>query len=44
MNLSDKGYDCACVFDGNQVADTTKRERFDLVLLDVMILKSVGFN
>ncbi len=43
MSLQRAGYSCTCVYDGLAAADTLERERFDLVLLDVMLPGVDGF-
>ena len=44
MSLSKAGYTCTCAFDGIAAADILERERFDLVLLDVMLPGADGFE
>lgn len=44
INLSDAGYRCSCAFDGMSAADILERERFDLVLLDIMLPKLNGYE
>lgn len=44
MSLSDEGYDCSCVYDGEQAADIIEQERFDLILLDIMLPKVNGYE
>ncbi|MCD7770057.1 MAG: response regulator transcription factor [Oscillospiraceae bacterium] len=43
MSLQRAGYSCTCVYDGLAAADTLERERFDLILLDVMLPGVDGF-
>ena len=43
MSLQKAGYECACVYDGLAAADTLETERFDLILLDVMLPGVDGF-
>lgn len=43
-NLSDAGYLCLCAFDGLQAADMVECERFDLVLLDIMLPEIDGYE
>ncbi len=43
MSLRKAGYECACVYDGLAAADALERERYDLVLLDVMLPGVDGF-
>ena len=44
MSLQKAGYECVCVFDGLSAADALERDRFDLVLLDVMLPGVDGFS
>lgn len=44
INLIDAGYDCKQVFDGQEAYDQLEKEKFDLILLDVMIPKIDGFE
>ena len=37
LGLKKAGYSCVCAFDGMRAAGLLERERFDLVLLDVML-------
>lgn len=43
-NLIDAGYLCFCAFDGMQAADMVERERYDLVLLDIMLPEIDGYE
>ena len=43
MSLQKAGYECTCVYDGLAAADALERERFDLILLDVMLPGVDGF-
>ncbi|MCD7845969.1 MAG: response regulator transcription factor [Oscillospiraceae bacterium] len=43
MSLQRAGYECTCVYDGLSAADLLERERFDLILLDVMLPGVDGF-
>ena len=49
LSLRRAGYHCQCVYDGLSAADVLERERFDLVLLDIMLpgvrplLRIIGF-
>ncbi len=43
MSLQKAGYECTCVYDGLAAADALEAERFDLVLLDVMLPGVDGF-
>lgn len=44
LGLHKAGYQCTCVFDGIQAADQLEEERFDLILLDVMLPLVDGFE
>lgn len=44
MNLVKAGYHCECAFDGNTAADIMSQERFDLVLLDIMLPGINGYE
>lgn len=44
MSLSKEGYHCACAFDGAEAADLLEKERYDLILLDVMLPEIDGFE
>ncbi|MCL2391520.1 MAG: response regulator transcription factor [Oscillospiraceae bacterium] len=44
MSLTKAGYECKCAFDGLQAADILETERFDLILLDVMLPGASGFE
>lgn len=44
MSLTKAGYLCTCVYDGIAAADILETERFDLVLLDVMLPGADGFE
>lgn len=44
MSLVKAGYDCTCVYDGLAAADILERQRFDLILLDVMLPGADGFE
>ena len=44
MNLSEAGYDCTCAYDGIQAADIIEKERFDLILLDIMLPGANGYE
>lgn len=43
MNLREEGYQCTCACDGMEGIDIFERERFDLVLLDIMLPKLNGY-
>jgi len=44
MSLTKAGYECKCAFDGIEAADILENERFDLILLDVMLPGADGFE
>ncbi len=44
MNLTEAGYDCTCVYDGIAACDAVEKERFDLVLLDIMLPGANGYE
>ena len=44
MSLTKAGYDCSCAYDGIEAADVLENERFDLILLDVMLPGADGFE
>lgn len=44
MHLSDEGYRCTCAYDGRQGADLLEKERYDLVLLDIMLPDIDGYE
>lgn len=44
MNLVKTGYSCICAFDGNEAADIISQERFDLILLDIMLPGMDGYE
>lgn len=44
INLRDAGYACTCVYDGLAAADILEKQRFDLVLLDIMLPKVDGYE
>ena len=43
-SLTQAGYQCTCAFDGAGCADLLEAQRFDLVLLDVMLPGADGFE
>lgn len=43
-NLCDAGYICCCAFDGLEAADVIDSQNFDLILLDIMLPKSNGYE
>ena len=44
LSLRRAGYHCQCIYDGLAAADVLERERFDLVLLDIMLPGVDGFS
>lgn len=44
FNLEDEGYDVTWVKDGRSAVDTFKSERFNLVVLDIMLPEISGFD
>lgn len=44
MSLTKEGYHCACAFDGAEAADFLEKNRYDLILLDVMLPEIDGFE
>ena len=44
INLNDAGYKCTCVHDGLTAANLLEKERFDLVLLDIMLPEIDGYE
>lgn len=44
ISLQKAGYQCCCVFDGNSAIDIVENEKFDLILLDVMLPGMDGFE
>lgn len=44
ISLRKAGYTCSCVYDGIAAADILENERFDLILLDVMLPGADGFE
>ena len=44
MSLKKAGYACTCADDGMQAADLLETQRFDLILLDVMLPGVDGFS
>lgn len=44
VNLRKAGYSCHCVFDGMAAADALDKNRYDLILLDVMLPKVDGYE
>lgn len=44
ISLMDEGYDCTCVYNGQEAADIIEEDSFDLILLDVMLPKIDGYE
>lgn len=44
LSLTKEGYLCTCAFDGANAADLLEENRYDLVLLDVMLPQIDGFE
>ncbi|MDY3618987.1 response regulator transcription factor [Agathobaculum sp.] len=44
LSLTRAGYSCTCAFDGMEAADLLENNRYDLVLLDVMLPRVDGFE
>jgi two-component system, OmpR family, alkaline phosphatase synthesis response regulator PhoP len=44
MNLNDAGFTCTCTHDGMAAADLLEQDRFDLVLLDIMLPHVDGYE
>lgn len=44
INLTAEGYHCVCAHDGQEGADRIENERFDLVLLDIMLPEINGYE
>ena len=44
LNLTDAGYQCEKVHDGLKAADLIEKNRYDLVLLDIMLPGADGFD
>lgn len=44
MNLATEGYHCICAFDGKAAADLIEQEKFDLILLDIMLPEIDGYE
>lgn len=44
LSLSKEGYACTCAYDGAAAADLLEENRYDLVLLDVMLPEIDGFT
>ncbi len=44
LSLTKEGYSCTCVYDGMTAADLLETNRYDLILLDVMLPHVDGFE
>ena len=44
MNLASSGYACVCAYNGREAADLIEQNRYDLILLDVMLPEVDGFS
>lgn len=44
MSLTKAGYSCTCAYDGMAAADILEKERFDLILLDIMLPGANGYE
>ncbi len=44
MNLTEAGYDCTSAYNGIEAADIIEKERFDLILLDIMLPGANGYE
>lgn len=44
MNLVAEGYHCICAFDGKEAADLIEKEKFNLILLDIMLPEINGYE
>lgn len=44
LSLTKEGYSCTCAYDGAEAADLLENNRYDLVLLDVMLPEVDGFE
>ena len=43
-NLIKAGYQCLCAFDGEEAAEYMSSEKFDLIILDIMLPKINGYE
>ena len=44
LSLTKAGYSAVCVYDGISAADLLEKERFDLILLDIMLPGASGYD
>lgn len=44
ISLKKAGYLCSCAYDGAEAADILETQRFDLILLDIMLPEIDGFS
>lgn len=44
MNLTDAGYECTCAYNGIKAADLIEEQRYDLILLDIMLPGLNGYE
>jgi len=44
MNLTEAGYECTCCYGGMEAANILETERFDLILLDIMLPEVSGYE
>ena len=44
MSLSKEGYSCTCAYDGVMAADLIEKNRYDLILLDIMLPFFNGYH
>ena len=44
MNLSSRGYQCTCAYDGMRAADLLEENTYDLILLDIMLPQIDGYE
>lgn len=42
--LNKKGYQCECVYDGDEAAGLLEKNRYDLILLDIMLPGADGYE